>query len=121
MAIGGIRRGDVVLARMPGDKARPSVVVRSNLLAELPYVTILPITSHVRALSKLRLDVAMGESTGLRLPSQVMVDWPQTIRVAQIGGVIGALDATTMEAITRTLAVVLGIGTAPSRPGAKEV
>ena len=30
-----VRRGTVVLVRLPRDKARPAVVVRSDLLAEL--------------------------------------------------------------------------------------
>ena len=43
-----VRRGTVVLVRLPRDKARPAVVVRSDLLAELSYATILPITSWTR-------------------------------------------------------------------------
>jgi mRNA-degrading endonuclease toxin of MazEF toxin-antitoxin module len=30
-----VRRGTVLLVRLPGDKARPAVVVRSDLLSEL--------------------------------------------------------------------------------------
>ena len=42
---GDIRRGTVVLVRMLRDKARPAVVVRSDLLSELTYATVLPLTT----------------------------------------------------------------------------
>jgi hypothetical protein len=46
-----------------------------------------------------------------------MVDWPQTVRTADMGAAIGRLDAASMQAITRQMAVVLGIGyrTGPRR------
>jgi mRNA-degrading endonuclease toxin of MazEF toxin-antitoxin module len=37
---GRLRRGMVVLIRLPGDKARPAVVLRSDALARLPYATV---------------------------------------------------------------------------------
>lgn len=107
---GGIRRGTVVLVRLPRDKARPAVVVRSDLLNELPYATILPITSALRPEISLRIDLLPTPENGLREPSQVMADWPQTVRLSDMGQVIGWLDPATMQAITRQMAVVLGIG-----------
>jgi mRNA interferase MazF len=105
-----IRRGSVVLVRVRGDKARPAVVVRSDLLAELPYATVLPITSELRADASMRLDIEASPETGLRVASQVMVDWPQTIRLTEMGQVIGRVDMEAMRAVTRQLAIVLGIG-----------
>ena len=110
-----VRRGTVVLVRLPRDKARPAVVVRSNLLAELSYATILPITSELQEGVSLRIDVEPNAENGLRAASQVMVDWPQTVRFTDMGGAIGHLDTTTMRAITRQLAVVLGIGSDSGR------
>jgi mRNA interferase MazF len=112
---GAVRRGAVVLVRLPRDKARPAVVVRSNLLAELSYATILPITSELRESVSMRIDVEPNPENGLRAASQVMVDWPQTVRFADMGEAIGHLDTTTMRAIARQLAVVLGIGSDPDR------
>jgi mRNA interferase MazF len=109
-----VRRGAVVLVRLPRDKARPAVVVRSDLLHELPYATILPITSLLRPETSLRIDLPPSLENGLRDPSQVMADWPQTVRLSDMGQVIGRLDPGTMQAITRQMAVVLGIGA--SRP-----
>jgi mRNA interferase MazF len=115
---GAVRRGVVVLIRLPRDKARPAVVVRSDLLAELSYATALPITSELRAGISLRIDVAPTPENGLRAASQVMVDWPQTVRFSDMGEAIGQLDAATMRVITRQMAVVLGIGAGgPRRVG----
>jgi mRNA interferase MazF len=111
-----VRRGTVVLVRLRRDKARPAVVVRSDLLAELSYATVLPITTELRADATMRIDVAPGRENGLRAASQVMVDWPQTIRLSEMGQAIGRLDATIMRTITRQMAVVLGIGTGTGRP-----
>ncbi len=90
-------------------------MVRSNLLADLSYATILPITSELQEGVSLRIDVEPNAENGLRAASQVMVDWPQTVRFTEMGGAIGHLDTTTMRAITRQLAVVLGIGSDSGR------
>ena len=115
LAPDAVRRGTVVLVRLPRDKARPAVVVRSNLLSELSYATVLPITTDLRANVSLRIDIQPSEGNGLRAPSQVMVDWPQTVRFSDMGAAIGSLDAAAMRAITRQMAVVLGIGSETSR------
>jgi mRNA interferase MazF len=105
-----VRRGAVVLVRLPGDKARPAVVVRSDLLALLSYATVLPLTTDLRRDADFRIAVAPTDRNGLREPSQVMVDWPQTVRSEVMGAVIGQLEPATMRRITEQLAVVLGIG-----------
>jgi len=91
-------------------------VVRSDLLAELSYATVPPITTELRADATMRIDIEPGQENGLRAASQVMVDWPQTIRLSEMGQAIGRLDAATTRAITRQMAVVLGIGTGTGRP-----
>ena len=105
-----VRRGTVVLVRLPNDKARPAVVVRSDLLCELSYATVLPITTERREGISMRIDLEATPGNGLRKRSQVMVDWPQTVRCSDMGEVIGRLDSETMRAVTRQMAVVLGIG-----------
>jgi mRNA interferase MazF len=103
-------RGVVVLVRPPRDKARPAVVVRSDLRAELAYATVLPITTELRADISMRIDVDPSAENGLRERSLVMVDWPQTVRAVDMGAAIGQLDAVTMQAVTQQMAVLLGIG-----------
>ena len=110
-----VRRGTVVVVRLPRDKARPAVVVRSNLLFELSYARVLPITTELRANVSMRIDIAPSAENGLRAPSQVMVHWPQTVRFSDMGQAIGHLDTATMRTITRQMAVVLGIGSDTSR------
>lgn len=110
-----VTRGTVVLVRLPRDKARPAVVVRSDLLAELPYATVLPITTDLRAEISLRIELRPTSENGLRAPSQVMIDWPQTVRFSDMGQVVGRLDVATMQAITRQMAVVLGIWSGSER------
>jgi mRNA interferase MazF len=107
---GFLRRGAVVLVRLPRDKARPAVVVRSDLLAELSYATVLLITTDLREQISMRIDILPTPENGLREKSQVMVDWPQTVRTSDMGQVIGQLDTAAMQVITQELAVVLGIG-----------
>ena len=110
-----VRRGSVVTVRLPNDNARPAVVVRSDLLSELSYATVLPITSELRADIGLRIDIQPNESNGLRTPSQVMPDWPQTMRLSEIGQIIGTIDRATMQRVTQQMAVVLGIGEGRAR------
>ena len=80
---------------------------------------MLPITTDLRAGFSLRIDLAPTEENGLRVASQVMVDWPQTVRFSDMGQAIGHLDVVTMRAITRQMAVALGIGPTRSRRAAR--
>jgi hypothetical protein len=64
-----------VVVRVPHDRARPAVVVRSDLLSELTYAIVLPIATGLRAGISMRIDVQPAMENGLRAPSQVMVDW----------------------------------------------
>jgi mRNA interferase MazF len=105
-----IRRGAIVLVRLPDDKGRPAVVVRADILAELSYATILPLTTELRPEVDFRITVEPTEQNGLRQTSQIMVDWPQTVRAKTMGAVIGQLDDATMRVATEQLAIVLGIG-----------
>jgi len=105
----------VVLVRLPRDKARPARCspLEPALRAFLRDGAAL--TADLRANASLRIDIAPGEGSELLAPSQVMVDWPQTVRFSDMGDAIGSLDTATMRAITRQMAVVLGIGSDTSR------
>jgi mRNA interferase MazF len=59
---------------------------------------------------RMRVDIEASPATGLRVASQVMVDWPQKIRLTEMGQVIGRVDTEALRAVTRQLAIVLGIG-----------
>jgi mRNA interferase MazF len=84
--------------------------VRADILAELSYATILPLTTELRPDVDFRITVEPSEQNGLRETSQIMVDWPQTVRAKTMGAVIGRLDDATMRVTTEQHAIVLGIG-----------
>lgn len=105
-----MRRGDLVTVALQGDlgKPRPALVIQSDLFDTHPSVTILPVTSELRAAPLFRISVTPSELNALARPSQVMVDKPQSVAREKVGAVIGRLDDETMLAVNRALAVFLG-------------
>lgn len=106
-----MKRGDVVTVALQGDlgKPRPAVVIQSDLFDAHPSVTILPITSMLRATPLFRITLDPSLENGLRKRSQVMVDKPQSTSRERIGAVVGRLDDAQMVMINRALAVFLGL------------
>lgn len=106
-----MKRGDIVLVALQGDygKPRPAVVVQSDFFEALPSVTVLPVTSDLRDLPIFRISVEPSKTNGLRKRSEIMVDKIHTVRSDRIGQVIGRLDEASMIAVTRSLALFLGI------------
>jgi mRNA interferase MazF len=105
-----LRRGDLVTIALPGDygKARPALVVQSNLFAEHPSVTLLPVTGELRDAPLFRLGVEPSAENGLRKPSQIMVDKAHTLPREKVGAAFGRLKDGTMVAVNRALALFLG-------------
>ena len=106
-----MRRSDLVTIVLQGayGKPRPALIIQSDLFSEHPSVIIIPITSELRDTPLFRVPVRYGESTGLRKPSEVMVDKIQTIPREKIGAVFGRLAEEDMLAVNRALAVFLGV------------
>jgi mRNA interferase MazF len=106
-----VKRGDVVTVALQGNlgKPRPALVIQSDLFGAHPSVTILPVTSDLRATPLFRITVHPTPDNGLNLPSQVMVDKPQSVARDKIGNVVGHLDDASMLAVNRALAVFLGL------------
>jgi len=105
-----VKRGDFVTVALPGDygKPRPALVIQSDLFEAHPSVTILPVTSELREAPLFRIAVEPTWDNGLRRPSQVMVDKPQSIARERVGKTIGRLDDEKMVSVNRALAVFLG-------------
>ena len=103
-------RGDLVTIALSGDygKPRPALVIQSDLFDAHPSVTILPVTGELRDAPLFRIAVTPSAANGLRKPSQVMVDKPQTVARTKIGKTIGRLDDDVMLGVNRALAVFLG-------------
>jgi mRNA interferase MazF len=55
------------------------------------------------------VDIAPSEENGLNVPSQIVVHRPSTILRDKVGRVIGRADEATMLAVTRALAVFMGL------------
>jgi mRNA interferase MazF len=106
-----VRRGDIVTIVLPGayGKPRPALVVQADFFDSLASVTILPVTSALRAAPLLRVTIEPEPATGLRKRSQVMVDKAQTVPREKVGNIIGRVDPETQIAVDRALAVFLGI------------
>lgn len=96
---------------LPGayGKPHPALVIQSDLFAEHPSVTILPVAGERRATPLFRIDVAPSGANGLRKPSQIMVDKAQTIPREKLGEPFGRLEDDRMLAVTRALALFLGM------------
>jgi len=84
-------------------------VIQSELFESLGSVTILPVTSELRAAPLLRISVEPSAENGLRKKSQVMIDKIQTVPRDKVGTTIGRLHRDVIVAVDRALAVFLGL------------
>lgn len=109
--MGAVRRGDLVTVALQGayGKPRPALVVQSDLFADHPSVTVLPLTSDLRDTAIFRPTVEPSAANGLRRTSQVMADKAVTVPRERVGAAFGRVEDATMVAVTRALAVFLGI------------
>jgi mRNA interferase MazF len=96
-----VRRGDVVTIMLPGayEKPRPVLVIQSDLFDALASVTVLPVTSELRAAPLLRIPIEPTTDNGLRNKSHVMVDKAQTVPRDKVGATIGRLHRDTLVAV----------------------
>lgn len=106
-----MKRGDVVTAVLSGNygKPRPVLVVQSDLYQGHASLTVVPLTSTLLDAPLFRLPLYPSASNGLREVSQIMIDKVATIRRERSGGVIGEIDGDVMLAVSRALAMWLGI------------
>lgn len=105
-----LTRGDLVTVALHGDygKPRPALVIQSDLFGNHPSITVLPVTSDLRATPLFRVQVEPSAANGLQLPSQVMVDKAYTVARERVGDPFGRLVPEQMVAVDRALALFLG-------------
>jgi len=105
-----LRRGDLVTVALQGDygKPRPALVIQADLFDRHPCVTVLPITSQLRATPIFRIMLDPDAENGLETRSQVMVDKTQSVARSKVGGPFGRLSKADMLAVNRALAVFFG-------------
>ena len=83
-------------------------------MPSIPPITVLPLTSELIDAPLLRVSVEPGESTGLRLRSQVMVDKATTIPRVKVGNRIGQVDTATLRRVSQVLAAFLTLNEGPA-------
>jgi len=106
-----MRRGDLVTVALSGDygKPRPALIIQSNLFAEHPSITVLPLTSELREAPIFRVRILPDLANGLRAPSDVMIDKIHTVARDKIRDTIGFIGDEHLIEIKRAVAVWLGI------------
>jgi mRNA interferase MazF len=105
-----LNRGEIVKVIVPGDygKARPAIVIQSQLLSEIPSIVIVPCTSELIDDCFYRPDIPADAQTGLRLPTQAMADKVTTVSKHRVRETIGVAPAETLEAVMRSVQFVIG-------------
>lgn len=106
-----MKRGDLVTVAVPGDfgKPRPALVIQADQYPATATVTVLLMSGTRIEAPLVRMDVDPSSENGLRKPTQVMVDKAMTVRRDRVGAPFGRLDDDSMVAVTRSLALFLGI------------
>ena len=106
-----MKRGEIVTVAVQGDygKPRPAVVIQSDWLDDTDSVLVCLITTTRRDAPLYRLDLSANHETGLREPSQIMVEKVLAVRREKCGPTIGRLDTATFVSLGRMLALMIGI------------
>lgn len=107
-----VKRGDVVIVSFSGDygKPRPALVVQiDQVSAVLDSVILCPMTTASDGASFVRVPVDPASLNGLRARSYVMTDKIMTIRRDRLDEPVGAVDASVMRDVERSLCLILGI------------
>lgn len=113
-----MRRGSIVTMAVRGPytgKPRPAVVVQSDLFNPThASVTVCLITSDCVDAPLFRLSLPPGDRTGLRVPSQVMVDKVLTVPRTAVRESIGTCDASELAGLDEALRTWLALGSPAS-------
>ena len=112
-----MRRGEIWTANLnPArgreiGKIRPVLIMQADELigAGVPMVVVLPLTTRVYPEFKLwRISIPMRDR--LKEPCQIVVDQPRSLDRMRIGdGPLTTLTPTELDAVERSLRVVLGM------------
>ncbi|MFZ2238472.1 MAG: type II toxin-antitoxin system PemK/MazF family toxin [Gordonia amarae] len=91
-------------------KPRPVLIVQNDLFDATASITVCPLTSDPTELPLLRIPLAPNEINGLVAPSSIMLDKVTSMPRAKLCMQIGQVSDADLVALTRGLAVFLGIG-----------
>jgi mRNA interferase MazF len=107
-----VKRGDIVLVALPGDfgKPRPAVVVQSDIFNDEPTsVIVCPLTTEAVDAPLIRISVEPTAATGLRQPSQIMIDKIVSVRPQRLRDSIGSVGGEILRRVDRALLIMLGL------------
>jgi mRNA interferase MazF len=106
-----VKRGDLVTVAISGDygKPRPALVIQSDNLPQSDSVLVCLLTTDLFVAPLYRLPMPANAATGLRQPSQIMVEKIMAVRRERCGMPIGRANTAAMLALDRLLAFVVGI------------
>ena len=89
-------------------KPRPALVIQSDFLTDTDSVLVCLLTSTLRDAPLYRLSLPANNATGLREPSQVMVDKILAVRRDRCGPKIGEVDEAALLALRGLLSFFVG-------------
>lgn len=107
-----MKRGEIwTVAGGPdyASKPRPVVIVQDDRFDTGDSITICPCTADATPGSLARIAVEPSETSGLRLPSWLMVDKLTTVPRDKLGRRAGRLDDETMQRLSHAIVVFLGL------------
>lgn len=109
-----MKRGAIVVVAAKGaytGKPRPALVVQSDLFNPTHRsVTICPVTSDCVDAPLFRIPLQPGERTGLRVPSQIMIDKIVSVPRSAIDAEIGRCNDAELEVAEGALRRWLELG-----------
>ena len=107
-------RGDIVIVAVKGaysGKPRPALLIQSDLFNDThASLTVCPITSDCIDAPLFRIAMPPGARTGLRTPSQIMVDKVVSVPRTSIAKRIGRCDDNELHAVGDALMRWLALG-----------
>jgi mRNA interferase MazF len=106
-----LKRGDICIVASAGEfgKPRPALIVQADSALMDVAITYVPITSDLELVPQLRVPVLPDGQNGLLKPSELMVDRINTATLSRFGGVIGRIDAATLQRVEAAMLVHLGL------------
>jgi mRNA interferase MazF len=104
-----MRRGEIrlVAGGVYASKPRPAVIVQDDRF-ETDSVTVCPLTTTQVDAPLLRLPIPADPTSGIRQPSQLMIDKLTTVRRSNVGDRLGQLTAEQLVEFERRALVFLG-------------
>jgi mRNA interferase MazF len=90
-------------------KPRPVVIIQNDLFDATASITVCAFTTDTTDAPLFRIPVDTDETTGIRQPSQLMVDKITTVPRAKLGEQIGQLSHDDMARLARSAVVFIGL------------